>query len=103
MPVARTVRYYYIFELSLSKLAVTRFLWPAIFFLSSFKLNVELIKIAIQKTFRMAATEGKKALLDQDASSGQDTPDLVIPEARDGFFGYNEEKHFQHVRDFNCA
>ena len=33
---------------------------------------------------------------------GQVTPGLVIPETRDGFFGYNEEKSLQHVsaRDF---
>jgi hypothetical protein len=31
-------------------------------------------------------------------SQQPNTPDLRIPEARDAFFGYNEEKVLQHVR-----
>ncbi|KIM71476.1 hypothetical protein PILCRDRAFT_830308 [Piloderma croceum F 1598] len=30
---------------------------------------------------------------------GQVTPGLVIPETRDGFFGYNEEKSLQHIEE----
>jgi len=34
---------------------------------------------------------------------GQFTPGLVIPETRDGFFGYNEEKSLQHVSSSNIG
>jgi hypothetical protein len=34
---------------------------------------------------------------------GQFTPGLVIPETRDGFFGYNEEKSLQHVSSSNTG
>ena len=62
----------------------------------------------------MAPADDKGTVFDLDADyagsgnsspsegQGQVTPNLVIPEARDGFFGYNEEKSLQHVsaRDF---
>jgi hypothetical protein len=35
--------------------------------------------------------------LDDPPDSAQPTPDLHIPENRDGFFGYTEEKAFQQV------
>jgi hypothetical protein len=34
---------------------------------------------------------------------GQVTPGLIIPETRDAFFGYNEEKSLQHVSSSNIV
>lgn len=35
--------------------------------------------------------------VDSPSNEDQHTPGLRIPETRDGFFGYNEEKNLQHV------
>jgi hypothetical protein len=49
--------------------------------------------------------ERKMSNADRVLTPGNDesTPGLDIPEARDGFYGYSEEKTQQHVRRFLMA
>jgi AMP deaminase len=50
-----------------------------------------------KETVKDHGTNNVDVFGDPDEEPGQSTPSLVIPETRDGFFGYNEEKSLQHV------